>query len=467
MIPTSEAVAVASDWLVPVDTSPIPNGFIVIEEGTIRFVGQELPTSFQSVRLVRLPGVAILPGLINSHCHLEFSDLEAPIPAGNSFPDWISSLLAVRRAKNNDPVQLASYRQAAIASGIRESYQAGVRWVVDMATEPWSAAWIENEVASIAAMFPVGLAPKVPIVVQPCVELLDIVDHRFESTLALAKKHMAAPKAVTGVGRIGFAPHAPYTASRKVTQWCADLPSNEKRLVTMHLAESKEELQWLQHQNGPFAELFGPILGHGTSVSAQAYFDRLGQITEHVALLSKAWRATIAHGNYLSQRDLTSLAEHTSTMGVVHCPRTHQHFGHLHEAGPQFPPANRYPFAERINLGVRHFLGTDSRASNPDLNLWTEAKLVRAEQRGLSSSQILKMITTDAAEFLDLGDAYGSIRAGSPAALTAIKLDRVIPQEGLVDDESTLYDALLEEGTVSGPLEWVVASLQSPIRANL
>ena len=461
MLPTSEAIAVTSDWLVPVDASPIPNGFLVIEDGTIRFVGQELPNRFQSVRLVRLPGFAILPGLINSHCHLEFSDLESPIPAGNSFPDWISRLLAFRRSKSNAPEQLASNRQTAIASGIRESYQAGVRWVVDMATEPWSASWIENEVAAITAMFPGGLAPKVPIVVQPCIELLDIVEHRFESTLALADKHMSAPKSGNGVGGIGFAPHAPYTASRKVTQWCANLPSNEKRLVTMHLAESKEELQWLQHRNGPFAELLAPLLGHSTSVDAHAYFERLGQIAEHVALLSKSWRATIAHGNYLSQRDLISLAEHASTMGVVHCPRTHRHFGHLHDAGLPFPPTRLYPFAERVALGVRHFLGTDSRASNPDLNLWAEAKLVHAEHPEMNSNQIVKMITTDAADFLDLGDNYGSIRVGRPAALTAIKLDRVIPHIGLLDDDCNLYDALLQEVTVSAPLERVMANLQS------
>lgn len=466
MIPTSEAVAVTSDWLVPVDSSPTPNGFIVIEDGTIRFVGQKLPAGFQSLRLVRLPGFAILPGLINSHCHLEFSDLESPIPAGNSFPDWINRLLAFRRAKNNAPEQLASYRQAAIASGIRESYQAGVRWVVDMATEPWSATWIENEVAAIAALFPIGFAPKVPIVVQPCIELLDIVEHRFESTLALAMTHLGAPKSTTGLGEIGFAPHAPYTASKKVTQWCANLPLKEKRLVTMHLAESKEELEWLQHQSGPFADLLAPILDRGASLELHPYFDRQGQITEHVALLSQSWRAMIAHGNYLSQRDLISLAEHASTMGVVHCPRTHRHFGHLHEAG-QFPPTDRYPFAERMALGVRHFLGTDSRASNPDLNLWTEAKRVRAEQHELSSNQILKMMTTDAAEFLDLGNEYGSIRVGHPATLTAIKLDGVISCDGLVDDASTLYDALLEEGTVSAPLEWVMANLQSNDRTNL
>jgi len=448
VIAKSEAVAVLADWLVPVDSDPVPDGVIVVEQGTIRFVGRTLPMAFQSIRLVRLPSFAILPGLVNSHCHLEFSDLEAPIPTGESFPDWIRSVLAFRRSKYSHPEQLASNRQTAVASGIRESYQAGVRWVVDMATEPWSAAWIENAVASISADSPSGFAPKEPVIVQPCFELLDIIEHRFEATLALAKKHMTAPKS-NGLGRMGLAPHAPYTASRKVTQCCADMPREEHRLVTMHLAESREELEWLQNRNGPFAELLGPIMG-------ETYFERIGQVTEHVELLSKAWRASIAHGNYLSQRDLLNLAEHAATMGVVHCPRTHQHFGHLHQGDPPLTPTNRYPLGERIGLGVRHFLGTDSRASNPDLNLWTEAKRVRADQPALSSLQILKMITTDAAEFLDIGDRYGSIRVGQPSALTAIKLGDAIPRDALLADRNKLYDALLEEVTVSAPLECVV-----------
>ena len=447
MIPLSQSVAITADWLVPVDSAPMRNGTIVVKDGMICFVGQTLPIEFQAARFVRLPGYAILPGLVNSHCHLEFSDLQNPIPAGDSFPDWIRNLLAFRRAKTTAPDRFISDRRSAIASGIRESYQAGVRWIVDMATEPWSVDWIESSVASISSTLPDACAVKVPIVVQPCIELLDIVEHRFEATLALAKKHIAAPKPAC-VGRIGFAPHAPYTASQNVTTWCANLPREDHRLVTMHLAESREELQWLQNRNGPFAELLVPIVGDD-------YFERFGPIAEHFELLSKSWRATIAHGNYLSQRELMWLAEQSATMGIVHCPRTHQYFGHLHEAAPPLPTTNRYPLAERMALGVRHFLGTDSRASNPDLNLWTEAKQVRAEQSELSSHSILKMITTDAAEFLDLGDRYGSLESGKPAALTAIKLEREFAREINEFEAGKLYDALLSEGTISIPLEQV------------
>lgn len=274
MIDTGETYVVTADWLVPVDTAPIPHGHVVLEQGIIRFVGEVLPQKFQSVQCVQLSGFAILPGLINSHCHLEFSDLAVPIAAGDSFPDWIRSLLAFRRAKNIDPEQMAMDRQAAIASGIRESYQTGVRWVVDMATEPWSIDWIANAIASISAASLGGTAPKVPICVQPCIELLDIVEHRIDTTFALVRKHIDAPKSI-GLGRIGFAPHAPYTASRNVTQWCAALPRNEHRLVTMHLAESKAELQWLHHRNGPFAELLGPIIG-------STYFERMEIGRAHV-----------------------------------------------------------------------------------------------------------------------------------------------------------------------------------------
>ena len=81
MIEQPEPFVVSADWIVPVESDPIPNGFVVIAHGTILFVGNHLPAAFLAAKQFRLTGFAILPGLVNSHCHLEFSDLREPIPA--------------------------------------------------------------------------------------------------------------------------------------------------------------------------------------------------------------------------------------------------------------------------------------------------------------------------------------------------------------------------------------------------
>jgi cytosine/adenosine deaminase-related metal-dependent hydrolase len=110
----------------------------------------------------------------------------------------------------------------------------------------------------------------------------------------------------------------------------------------------------------------------------------------------------------------------------------------------------RYPMHERMQMGVRHFLGTDSRASNPNLNLWSEAQSVRATQSEVSSWDILRMITTDPAEFLQLPGGIGRIQAGSQAGLTAVKLNK--------NKAATIYDCLLSPETTTQPLEKVLLS---------
>lgn len=442
MIDRCEPVVVAADWVLPIDAEPIPNGFIVLDQGTIQFVGNQLPTEFRSAKQFGLTGFAILPGLVNSHCHLEFSDLGEPLPAGDSFPDWIRRLLVFRNSKNEHPEQAVFARRATIRSGIRESYEAGVRWVVDMTTQPWDPFWIESAVNEIVATLSPAVAAKNPIAIQPCIELLDISQNRLDVSLAFASKQANAPESAW-IGRMGYAPHASYTASLKVTQRCAELSRTERRLVTIHLAESIDEMEWLEKRKGTFLDLLSPVI-------SKEYFETLGQNSEHVQLLTQAWRATIAHGNYLSPSDLSDLAIYSKNIAIVHCPRTHRHFGHRHGA------SLRYPLAERMELGVRHFLGTDSRASNPDLNLWSEAKLVRAEYPSITSLEILRMITTDAAEFHGIADRYGAIRVGQPATLTAIKLPGNSPRPASSFDANRIYDAVLSSETVSLPLEMVL-----------
>ncbi len=442
MIETPECFVVAADWLIPIESEPVPNGFLAIANGIIEFVGSELPAKYRSAIRFNLDGFAILPGLINSHCHLEFSDLDEPIPPGDSFPDWIRRLLAYRKSQSDQSDQIALARHAAITRGVRESYETGVRWIVDMTTQPWEAAWINDAVSEVVAGIPPGLAPKGPIAVQPCVELLDISQRSLEETLALALGQVGEPESES-LGRMGYAPHAPYTASRKLTQLAVARSRLEQRLVTMHLAESADELEWLENRKGSFFELLDPF-------ASDTYFEDLGQISEHIQLLTSAWRATIAHGNYLSQSDLCDLATYSKSMAIVHCPRTHGHFGHRHGT------SQVYPLVDRMASGIQHFLGTDSRASNPDLNLWSEAQRVRAQHPTLACVEILKMITTDAAEFLGIVNQYGAIRVNQPSTLTAIQLPAEVQRPSPSAKTHRIYDFVLSSETVSAPLEKVL-----------
>jgi aminodeoxyfutalosine deaminase len=455
VIEERELIAVSADWILPIATPPIQNGWIVIRNGTIEFVGSQLPTLFQSACRYQLPGYAILPGLINAHCHLEFSDLSQPIPAGKSFSAWISGLLAYRRLQshgrqNPDADEVANLRRSAWEAGIRESYCAGVRWVVDMTTKPWDRTWVDATVKQMLHEMRPAYVPNAAFVMQPCMEILDVSESRLQETMAFAEEQLVAPEAEF-VGKAGFSPHAPYTTSLSTTKNCVEQSIANSRLMSMHLAESADEIEWLENHSGGFAELLGPILGEG-------YFEKLGQISDHLETLATAPRSIIAHGNFLSDSDLQVLASRSQTMAIAHCPRTHRHFGHWHGECQQ------YPLAERLSLGVRHLLGTDSRASNPDLNLWSEAQQIREMHPSVPSEWILKMVTYNAASFLGIGVRYGSVRSGVSALLTAVKLANVDTFQKIQSAEGA-YDLVLKPGAASAPLELVLAKV-APSRSD-
>ena len=78
------SLVIESDWIVPVESPAIRGGFLAVESGKIIYVGQQLPGRFRAFPKIHLSGGAILPGLINAHCHLELSDIDRPleVPSG-------------------------------------------------------------------------------------------------------------------------------------------------------------------------------------------------------------------------------------------------------------------------------------------------------------------------------------------------------------------------------------------------
>jgi aminodeoxyfutalosine deaminase len=82
--------------VLPMATDPIENGWVRIERGRISGVGRGQPSG----PVHDLGDAVILPGLVNAHTHLEFSDLDQPLPAGGGLPAWIEGVVAMRRSRS-------------------------------------------------------------------------------------------------------------------------------------------------------------------------------------------------------------------------------------------------------------------------------------------------------------------------------------------------------------------------------
>src|SRR5438045_2596399 len=373
--------------VVTMDSPPIENGAVVISGNRILDVGKmpEIAGRHSGQELVDLGEQALLPGLINAHCHLDYTYLRRKIPPTKSFADWIRAINA-EKAKLSEQDYLAS-----IADGFAEAKRFGTTTIANLTAFP-------------------ELIPQVnpPIRTWWFAELIDVRDpNRTSELVELAIDAMK--RARDSGGGIGLAPHALFTASANLYRRCEEIAQCENILLTTHLAEAREEMSMFHDASGPLYEFLKSIgrdmsdCGHETPF---AWFAKIAGAPAGRTLITE-W--IVAHLNELAESDFELLEESTSKLHVVPSPRSHAYSVH-----------SRFPFERLRSLGFNICLGTDSLASNEDLSLFAEMRAFQRSEPPLSPKEILEMVMVNAARALGKPQALGRIRANYFADLLAI-----------------------------------------------
>ncbi len=210
--------------------------------------------------------------------------------------------------------------------------------------------------------------------------------------------------------RPGLSPHAPYSAH----WWLFMSAATSGVPVATHLAESRPEIWLLRVRCGPFVDFLKDL----------GVWDPAGLADGPDAVLR--WTTGLnpvvfAHGNYLRADSPIP-----GNGAIVYCPRTHAAFSH--------PP---HPFRDFIERGVRVGLGTDSLASNPDLDLLAEARFLHSRHPDVHGADLLRMATLSGAEALGWADATGSLAPGKSADLVVLPL----PDRDDRDPHRLLFDS--------------------------
>ena len=377
--------ALKAHYLFPVDAPAVADGILTVSGDRIVAVGEN--TSGRSP--IDLGNVAILPGLINAHTHLEFSDLSAPIGRSRMpFTDWIAAVVGHRRDRESASADIAQERASAVEQGLTESLYCGSTTLAEIAT----SGWPEQAFRSSSIDTTVFL------------ELIGLSADGIEPLIGQSRTHIAT--SANAGWHAGISPHAPYTVNPLLLQRAAQVSSEARVPVAMHLAESREELELLRAGTGPFVKLLERLdAWHPSAIS------RGTKPLDYLQILSASHRALIVHGNYLDRSEIEFLGARREQMSVVFCPRTHAYFGH-----------EEYPLAEMLSAGVNVALGTDSRASNPDLNVLEEMRYLYRHYGAVSASDILRLGTANGAKSLGLGSEIGGLAAGRRADLTVVQL---------------------------------------------
>lgn len=411
---------IRASHIFPINSPPIENGAVELSGGKIVGIGPYSEFAGRSP-IIDLGNGVLLPTLVNAHTHLEFSWLDAPLgQPGIPFTDWIRLIVAARQDQSqNDKTPKGEI----IAEGLSESHQHGVGLLGEIATRPTSLAdYLESDANGLphVTLFMEQLGRREEALPELQQQLNTFLDgfHDEEN-----EDHQAARL------RAGASPHAPYSVGDSLLNQIL-LSSNQHSLpVAMHLAETLEERELLQNLTGPFVDLLKDF-----GVWDAATFQNRQTISTILQKLGSLSTSLVIHGNYLTESELDLIAARSLNQSIVFCPRTHDYFRH-----------SAYPLDAMQQRGINVALGTDSRASNPDLNLFEDMKMVWSKFPSLEINQVLAMGTLNGAKALNRYD-FGRLEVGLPASLAFIRQP--------AGELNALDQWLFASETSCGPVTW-------------
>jgi len=362
--------------VVTMDGAPIDNGAVAVTGTKISAVGDFADIrAARSGQVIDLGEQILLPGLINAHCHLDYTNLRGKIPRTPSFANWIRSINAEKEKLS------AKNYIASINAGFNESMRFGTTTIANLTAFPELIARIRSPVRTwwFAEMINVRDPSKT-----------DVLDRTIE--LLANTEHW------------GLAPHALFTASPNLFQRSGEIARQRDVLLTTHIAESEEEMQMSVDRAGSLYDFLSEL---GVDLFEAEGRTPVEQMLHSAGPINDRW--LLVHLNSILDSDLELLAAQQPKPNVVHCPRSHEYFGH--------PPFAFEPLRKR---GFNVCLGTDSLASNDDLSLFAEMRQFQSAHHGVSPREILELATTNAAAALRQEKVLGRIRPGFYADLITI-----------------------------------------------
>jgi 5-methylthioadenosine/S-adenosylhomocysteine deaminase len=370
----------------PIAGPPIANGAVVVDGATISWVGASRDA--QAATHEQLGNAILLPGLVNAHTHLELTGLRGLLE-GLDFREWLRVLTTVR-AKVLDERALAD----ASRFGVSEALRAGITTLADCSASG----------APLNSMIEAGVRGRVYL------ETFGPDRAQVADSMTALRSGVERLRAhETSLVRVGVSPHAPYTVHEALFAAVAEYARAEQLPVATHVAESADEVRFVQHGDGQFAERLRArnIAVAGTGASPIALLARTGLLDTQPLCI---------HAIHTNSDDLGVIADRGAT--VVHCPISNAKLGQ-----------GIAPVRDMLNADIAVGLGTDSVASNDRMDLIAEARqavllqsLAASMPDALSSEQVVRMATLGGAHALGL-QALGALVPGNAADLCAFSIE--------------------------------------------
>ncbi|MBN8711061.1 MAG: amidohydrolase family protein [Verrucomicrobia bacterium] len=364
--------------VLPISRSPIEDGAVQIEGGRIVKVGPWKEMRCDDAE--DLGEQILLPGLINAHCHLDYSGMRNAILKPSSFSHWVRRLNELKRTVSDD-----DYLEA-IAFGFSELKKWGTTSVYNIESFPELMVRL----------------PSPPLRTWWFYELLDIRS-RVHTEDVVAGALAFFESRPLWLGGFGLSPHAPYTTSLGLYELSRICCERYAMPLMTHLAETSEEYEMFTSASGVLYDFLKPL---GRDMSDTGAATPIRHLLDAGVL---PVGSILTHMNFVSEDDWDLLARRHADFSVVHCPMCHEYFDR-----------DVFPLERFREIGMNLCIGTDSLASNKALNLFEEMRTLMEKHPSVRPAEALSMVTANPAAAIGLPGQLGELREGAFADLIAL-----------------------------------------------
>ena len=378
---------ITADWVYPVSSSRVKHGVVVLDGDKVLAVEQR--QNVPADQLEYFKGI-LIPGFINTHCHLELSHLKGKVETGTGLIPFIEQVVKLRETSQDVIDQ-------AIAEADDYMWKQGIQAVGD----------ISNKTDTFE------VKRKSKIAYYTFVEMFDFMQGDKMKDLISGNLHTfeqaPIPKAVV--------PHAPYSVSQELFE---KIKSLNKELVTVsiHNQETPAEEELFKTGTGDF---FPFVRKFGFNFDA---FKKTGQSSIHFVLqhLDPNQRTLFVHNTLTSKADIGAAQSWSEKVYWATCPNANLYI------------ENKLPnYQYFIDDASRMTIGTDSLTSNWQLSVLEEMKTIARYQSYVPFETLLRWATINGAEALGMEKELGSIEAGKTPGILLLTID---PEKDILSDPS-------------------------------
>lgn len=369
----------SADYILPVSAPPIKNGVVAVDQNEIQGVFDSNHSELAGKNIEKFEGL-IVPGFVNAHCHLELSHLRGNIPSGNGLIPFIKSVIAAKGQVSVED-QMAKMQDAD-----ELMYKNGIVAVGDISNAIYSRSIKLNS----------------PIYYHTFVELIGFQPEKAKDVFKKGVELYQAFKPL----KASVVPHAPYSVSKELFRFMSKFCWENGSILSIHNQESEEENKFFRYKTGQFNDFYKSLHIDIEFFKAQAR----NSLQSFIPLLPPKQKLLLVHNTYTSLKDIYFIRRSERDISFCFCPKAN-----LYIEG-RLPKIEMFLFTD-FNIT----LGTDSLASNDNLSILDELRVLHQSFPSLDLTDTIKWATINGAKFLGIEEQFGTIEKGKKPGLNLIK----------------------------------------------